>query len=90
MINALCRDPHGQFSASKFWTNVAYATATYVVIANANSTNWELLLVYVATVGGSEVAKKFLNMRYGGSNSGTNSTDSTEYTRREPSLHHDK
>ena len=65
MISALCRDPHGKFSASKFWTNVAYATATYVVIANANSTNWELLLVYVATVGGSEVAKKFLNMRYG-------------------------
>ena len=69
MIGALCRDPHGKFSASKFWTNVAYATATYVVIMNANATNWELLLVYVATVGGSEVAKKFLNMRYGNSNS---------------------
>jgi len=68
MINALCRDPHGQFSASKFWTNVAYATATYVVLANANSTNWELLLVYVATVGGSEGAKKVLSMRYGGGN----------------------
>ncbi len=27
--------------------------------------DWELLLVYIATVGGSEVAKKFLNMRYG-------------------------
>ena len=72
MISALCRDPNGKFSASKFWTNVAYATATYVVIANANSTNWELLLVYVATVGGSEVAKKFLNMRYGGGNSTKN------------------
>jgi len=89
MINALCRDPHGRFSASKFWTNVAYATATYVVIANANATNWELLLVYVATVGGSEVAKKFLNMRYGG-NSSNHSNDSTEYTRQEPSLHQNK
>ena len=68
MTNPLFRDPTGKFSTSKFWTNVAYATATYVVIMNANATNWELLLVYVATVGGSEVAKKFLNMRYGGAN----------------------
>ena len=58
-------DPHGKFSASKFWTQVAYATATYVVIQHASGANWELLLVYIATVGGSEVAKKFLNMRYG-------------------------
>jgi hypothetical protein len=61
-------DPNGNFSASKFWTNVAYAVATYLVIANVDSENWELLLVYVATVGGSEVAKKFLNMRYGNGN----------------------
>ena len=86
MINALCRDPHGKFSASKFWTNVAYATATYVVIANANATNWELLLVYVATVGGSEVAKKFLNMRYG---NGTASI-TTDPPRRDPTFTPDK
>jgi len=57
-------DPTGKFSASKFWTQVAYATATYLVIVHVNSENWELLLVYIATVGGSEVAKKFLSMRY--------------------------
>ena len=62
---SMFNDPHGRFSASKFWTQVAYATATYVVIQHASGTNWELLLVYIATVGGSEVAKKFLNMRYG-------------------------
>lgn len=66
------RDPKGNFSASKFWTNVAYATATYVVIKYASSTNWELLLVYLSVVGGSEVGKKFLNMRYGNSKDGTN------------------
>jgi hypothetical protein len=82
VTNPLFRDPHGKFSTSKFWTNVAYATATYVVIANANSTNWELLLVYVATVGGSEVAKKFLNMRYG---NGTGSAP-TDQPRQEPRL----
>jgi hypothetical protein len=69
---SMFNDPHGKFSASKFWTNVAYATATYVVIQHAGSTNWELLLVYVATVGGSEVAKKFLNMRYGNGNGNNN------------------
>jgi hypothetical protein len=66
MIN-FCRDPNGNFSASKFWTNVAYAVATYLVIVHMTSSNWELMLVYVATVGGSEVAKKWLNMRYGNS-----------------------
>jgi len=65
-------DPHGKFSASKFWTQVAYATATYLVIVHVNSENWELLLVYIATVGGSEVAKTFLNMRYP---NGTNGND---------------
>ena len=64
----LCSDPNGKFSTSKFWTNIAYGVATYVIIKYANGTNWELLLVYMATVGGSEVAKKFLNMRYGGTN----------------------
>ena len=72
---SMFNDPHGKFSASKFWTNVAYATATYVVIQHAGAANWELLLVYVATVGGSEVAKKFLNMRYGNGNNG-NANDS--------------
>ena len=66
-------NPQGKFSASKFWTQVAYAVATYLVIVHMNSENWELLLVYIATVGGSEVAKKFLNMRYGaGNNTGNN------------------
>jgi len=60
-----CRDPNGNFSVSKFWTNVAYAVATYVIIRYASATNWELLLVYLSVVGGSEVGKKFLNMRYG-------------------------
>jgi hypothetical protein len=69
---SMFNDPHGKFSASKFWTNVAYATATYVVIQHASAANWELLLVYVATVGGSEVAKKFLHMRYGNGNGNNN------------------
>jgi hypothetical protein len=64
-MKSFFRDPHGEFSVSKFWTNVAYAVATYVVIVHATATNWELLLVYMSVVGGSEVAKKFMTMRYG-------------------------
>lgn len=61
----LFRDPRGQFSASKMWTTVAYAVATYIVLIKAETITWELLLVYLSVVGGSEVAKKFLNMKYG-------------------------
>ena len=85
MTNPLFCDPSGNFSASKFWTNVAYATATYVVIMNANATNWELLLVYVATVGGSEVAKKFLSMRYGAA-TGSSAPSPPAPQRNEPRL----
>lgn len=64
-MKSFFRDPNGEFSVSKFWTNVAYAVATYVVVIHATATNWELLLVYMSVVGGSEVAKKFMTMRYG-------------------------
>lgn len=67
MVN-LFNDPHGNFSASKMWTNIAYGVATYIVLTKSTGTNWELLLVYLAVVGGSEVAKKFLNMKYGNRN----------------------
>ena len=63
-MKELVYDPNGNFSTSKFWTNVAYAVATYVVLRYASATNWELLLVYLSVVGGSEVGKKFLNMKY--------------------------
>lgn len=65
MTNPMWRDPNGNFSTSKFWTNVAYAVATYVVLRYASATNWEILLVYLSIVGGSEVGKKFLSMKYG-------------------------
>lgn len=57
----------GQSSASKIWTNIAYAVATYIVLTMQNVT-WEILLVYMAVVGGSEIAKRVLTLKYGGGN----------------------
>ena len=64
-MKSLFRDPRGEFSVSKMWTNIAYAVATYVVIQHADATHWEMLLVYMSVVGGSEVAKKFLTLKFG-------------------------
>ena len=64
-MNKLWADPQGNFSASKWWTTVAYTAATAIILINAQSVTWEMLLAYMATVGGSEIAKKYLTMRYG-------------------------
>lgn len=67
----LLTDSHtGKLSSSKIWTHIAYGVATYVVIKTANdANNWEMLLVYMAVVGSSEIAKKILTMKLGGSGS---------------------
>jgi hypothetical protein len=53
----------GKASSSKIWTHVAYGVATYIVIKTADNGSWEMLLVYMAVVGGSEIAKKILTSR---------------------------
>ena len=55
----------GHPSTSKLWKHIAYAVATYIVLTMQNVT-WEVLLVYMAIVGGSEVASKLIALRYGG------------------------
>ena len=64
----LWQDSHtGKPSSSKLWTHIAYSVATYVVIKTANdANNWEMLLVYMAVVGGSEIAKKILTLNHPG------------------------
>lgn len=59
-------DSHtGKASSSKLWTHIAYSVATYIVLTTAHDANsWEMLLVYMAVVGGSEIAKKILTVRY--------------------------
>ena len=65
-MNKLWSDPQGNFSASKMWTQIAYSVATAIMLINANSMTWEMMLAYLAAVGGSEIAKKYLTMRYKG------------------------
>lgn len=65
---SMLRDPNGEISMAKVWSNVAFAIATYVVFKQAATISYELLLVYLACVGGAEIAKKFLTMKYGGEN----------------------
>lgn len=55
----------GKASASKIWMHISYGVATYIVVHMEN-VGWEVLLVYMAVVGGSEIAKKLLTLRFGG------------------------
>jgi hypothetical protein len=57
----------GKASSSKIWTHIAYAVATYIILTMQTVT-WEILLVYMAIVGGSEIAKRLLTIKYGGQN----------------------
>ena len=70
---SLIRDQSGRLSASKMWTNIAYGVSTYVVIERADNLTWDFLLVYMAVVGGSEIAKKLLTLRFGGQSNATSS-----------------
>jgi hypothetical protein len=71
MMNKLFLDPQGRFSTSKMWTQIAYTVATIIMLITANSMSWEMLLAYLGGVGGSEVAKKYLTMRYGNPHNGS-------------------
>ncbi|MBI5058943.1 hypothetical protein HZB60_04055 [candidate division KSB1 bacterium] len=57
----------GQLSHAKIWANVAYATATLIVIIMAvNGTlGGEIFLCYLAGVGMSAAASKFASMKLG-------------------------
>ena len=53
----------GEPSSSKLWRHVAYAAATYVVVKQAPTIEWSVLLVYMAVVGGSEIAMRVLEWK---------------------------
>jgi len=55
----------GKPSTMKLWRHIAYITATYIMIKNAVGMNWELLMVYMAIVGSSELAQQLLKTRAG-------------------------
>jgi len=77
----LYQDSHtGKASTSKIWTHIAYGVATYVVIKTADNESWETLLIYMAVVGGSEIAKKILTLKFTGSDHSSMIDESTTET----------
>ena len=70
-------DATGQISTSKIWRQIAFGTATYIVIINGHGINWELLLTYMAVVSGSEIAKTVVLQRYGVNTTTTTATATT-------------
>lgn len=65
-IKPLFCDPDGHFSASKFWTNVAFTIGSFVVVKLAlvdSDSLGEIFLWYLVIVSGSELGKKFMTMK---------------------------
>lgn len=60
----------GKPSSHKLWRHVAYAVGTYVVVINAAGLDPLLFLIYLAVIGGSEIAKRAVDYRFGGASAG--------------------
>jgi hypothetical protein len=65
MLANLYKTRTGYCSTTKIWRQIAFTVATYVIIVNAKAISWEVLLVYLAVVSGSEIAKEFLRTKTG-------------------------
>lgn len=68
----LISTPQGKVSHTKFWGNVAYLTATgiMVVVTYRDKLTWDLFAIYLTVVGGSAIASKLVALRYGGKDAG--------------------
>ncbi len=66
----MCQAADGGVDHHKVWSNVAYLTATVVfakigwLAQPSDGLAW-LFLVYLSTVGGSQIANRFLENKYG-------------------------
>mgnify|MGYP001619365518 CR=1 FL=1 len=67
LLKDLISTPKGKVSHTKFWANIAYATATVIisVVTYKDKLTWELFVIYLAVVGGSAIASKLVALRYG-------------------------
>lgn len=68
IIKDLISTPQGKVSHTKFWSNIAYATGTAVIVITTFKENLtsDLFLIYLSVVGGAAIASKFVSLRYGG------------------------
>jgi hypothetical protein len=60
MFKTFFTDLKGNFSMTRFWTSVCYATCTWVIIHKVDTVDWTLLLVYAGIVSGTDLAKKWI------------------------------
>lgn len=65
MISQIFVGRDGRLSTSKVWRHIAFTVASYVIVINAKTMDWELLLAYMAIVSGSEIAKGIVQQRAG-------------------------
>jgi hypothetical protein len=58
----------GEFSHTKFWANIAYATATVVIfkLTYMSQLNENYFLIYLGVVAAHGTASKFLNLKASG------------------------
>lgn len=71
-IKELVCNPEGNLSHGKVWSNIAFATATFVVVKLAMYNSQyigEVFLWYLVVVSGSELGKKFMTMKLSKDNS---------------------
>ena len=54
----------GRLSSTKTWAHIANVVMTYVVVKQAQTASYELILAYGAIVGGSQLASYWLKLRY--------------------------
>ena len=61
-----CNPETGAVSHTKFWTNIAYAVATAVVVVQAYRATLtaDMILIYLAVVGAHGAASKWIAVRY--------------------------
>lgn len=65
-IKQLITNQDGNISHGKVWSNIAFATATFVVVKLAMYNSQyigEVFLWYLVVVSGSELGKKFMTMK---------------------------
>lgn len=60
MLKTFFSDLQGNFSMTRFWTAVCYATCTWVIIKRVDDIDWTLLLVYAGIVSGADLAKRWI------------------------------
>ncbi|OOS08061.1 hypothetical protein SAMN02745664_101266 [Moraxella cuniculi DSM 21768] len=72
ILDLITNPQTGKLSHTRLWANVASLVAT-VQFIRLNTDDWQLWLVYLGSVGGYAVARKFLASR-------DNTNQSYEYT----------